>query len=94
MLFVPILGRYWWVTLIGNGILFLFIWGEDTAINIVTGVWLLYLPVTVVASSREGKVIDMLHKVATNYVVVVMIGGYIVAAAILACTCIGQSSEL
>lgn len=93
MLFVPILGRYWWVTLIGNGILFLFIWGEDTAINIVTGVWLVYLPVTVVASSREGKIIDMLHKVATNYVVVVMIGGYIAAAAILACTCV-QSSEL
>lgn len=93
MLFVPILGRYWWVTLIGNGILLLFIWGEDTAINIFTGVWLLYLPVTVVASSREGKVIDMLHKVATNYVVIVMMGFYIAAAAILAFTCV-QSSEL
>lgn len=94
MLFVPILGRYWWVTLIGNGILLLFIWGEDTAINIVTFAWLLYLPVTVVASSREGKVIDMLHKIMTNYVVVVMIGVHVVAGAILACTCVGQSSEL
>ena len=94
MLFVPILGRYWWVTLIGNGILLLFIWGEDTAINIVTFAWLLYLPVTVVASSREGKTIDMLHKVATNYAVVVMIGVYVIAGAILACTCVGQSDEL
>ncbi len=93
MLFVPILGRYWWVTFIGNGILLLFIWGEDTAINIVTGVWLLYLPVTVVASSREGKIIDMLHKLMTNYVVVVMIGFYIAATVIVACTCV-QSNEL
>ena len=94
MLLVPILRKYWWVTLIGNGILLLFIWGEDTAINIVTFAWLLYLPVTVVASSREGKTIDMLHKVATNYAVVVMIGVYVIAGAILACTCVGQSDEL
>ena len=95
MIFVPILGRYWWVTLVGHGILFLFIWSEDTAINIVTGVWLVYLPVTVVASSREGKIIDMLHKLMTNYAVIVMIGVYVVAMAILACIgCVGQGSEL
>ena len=44
---------------------------------------------------QRRKTIDMLHKVATNYAVVVMIGLYTAAMAILACIgCVGQSDEL